>query len=124
MKVTDLIINDWVKWMGNECKVDLPLLMTDYQDNVDSEFVNPIPLTVEILKKNGFERNEYFDYNGRIYFSFPIGEFSKRSRFGIEKKDDEYYITDHALMPMRYVHELQHALRLCGLGELANNFKI
>lgn len=25
---------------------------------------------------------------------------------------------------IEYVHELQHALRLCGLDELANNFKV
>lgn len=27
-------------------------------------------------------------------------------------------------MKIEYVHELQHALRLCGLSELANNLKI
>jgi len=25
---------------------------------------------------------------------------------------------------VNYVHQLQHALRLCGLNELANNFKL
>lgn len=121
MKSEELMFGDWVEWMCNYCKVDLPLLMTEYQDNVDCRFVKPIPLTAEILEKNGFERNEY---NGCIFFSFPNGEFSKRSGFGLEKRDDKYYITDHALMPMRYVHELQHVLRLCGLDGLANNFKI
>lgn len=133
MKTTDLMIGDWVHHKGKQKEVftvrysGIELIDEDCAIEIIGfrcHGVEPIPLTAEILEKNGFERNEYFDYNGCTFFSFPIGVFTTRSGFGIEKRDDEYYITDHALMPMRYVHELQHALRLCGLGELANNFKI
>ena len=41
----------------------------------------------------------------------------------VEKFPDEY---THSFLRINvfYVHELQHALRLCGLNELADNFKI
>lgn len=125
MKSEELMIGDWVI-VTNSPKPQKQVKPSWYSYHWTwwINFLEPIPLTAEILEKNGFERNECFDYNGCIFFSFPNGEFSKRSGFGIEKRDDKYYITDHALMPMRYVHELQHLLRLCGLNELANNFKI
>lgn len=34
------------------------------------------------------------------------------------------YVTDIVHKCGHYVHELQHALRLCGLNELADNFKV
>lgn len=74
--------------------------------------IEPIPLTAEILKKNGFKnerfRNEYYIYGTNFY----VVAF------------DNTYSFQSSDMDLKYVHELQHALRLCGLNELANNFKI
>lgn len=118
MKVEELMFNDCVEWMGNYYKVDLPLLMSKYQ------YIKPIPLTAEILEKNGFEEDEEVfvelfvivqsTYSLRLwkmplYFEFIHRNFSTMNEMRIN---------------IKYVHELQHALRLCGLNELANNFKI
>ena len=75
----------------------------------------PIPLTTEILEKNGWERNGIFmekriDKNTHLRWADICGSVLCQGN---------YYMCD-----CKYVHTLQHALRLCGLDELANNFKI
>ena len=74
-----------------------------------------IPLTPEILEKNGWEHNGIFmdkRIDGNIYFSWS-------DEFGAELYQNNYY-----MCYCKYVHTLQHALRLCGFGELADNFKV
>lgn len=77
----------------------------------------PIPLTEEILKANGFRLIGFH----KLDFVRDEGGFASYNRVthcvsvgcdGSVKKN------------IGYVHELQHALRLCGLDELADNFKI
>lgn len=130
MKIENLMIGDWVMYNPNTFIEDeyvptkkcFPLQIQSGEDiDLACECCyEPIPLTTEILLANGFERNERFDHDECIYFSFP----TKRNGFGIEKRYDMYYITYHELMPIRYVHEFQQALRLCKLTDIANNFKI
>lgn len=63
--------------------------------------LEPIPLTAEILEKNGLDK---------------VPELS----MVLNRDTMPLY---HSPM-LYYVHELQHALRLCGLNELADNFKV
>lgn len=130
IRSSELMIGDWVRLVADN---EEEVLQVNYirRDGVGFkkyavyfDEIEPIPLTVEILEKNGFYRNKYFDHNGCGFFSFPVWMIMKRSGFGIEKRNNIYYITGHALMPMRYVHELQRALRSCDLWYFANNFKI
>lgn len=118
MKANELMINDWVEWMGNYCKVDLPLLMTEYQDNIDSNYVKPIPLTEEILEKNGFKlkkcKTEMQSDNSIITF------YGNHLDIIVTKETEQIRISKN----IKYIHELQHALRLCWLHELADNFKV
>ena len=75
----------------------------------------PIPLTTEILEKNGWKQTEYCheyqDGKNTIQCRLPymVGRIN-----GI---DIEHFKCE-------YVHQYQHLLRLCGLDELANNFKV
>ena len=75
----------------------------------------PIPLTTEILEKNGWEYttycHEYRDDKNTIQCRLPymVGRIN-----GIEI----------GRFKCKYVHQYQHLLRLCGLNELANNFKV
>lgn len=132
MKANELMIGDWVLVPNrnnyeNEKIVAIPInTQIEVGGNclINPMACKPIPITYEILEKNGFERNERFDYNICAFFSFPDSDFTERTGFGIERRNNIYYITDHSLMPIQYVHELQRALRLCGLTEIANNFKI
>lgn len=62
--------------------------------------VSPINLTPEILEKNGFEYDDSVNIVGKM-----ISDSVYEKQF-------------------KYVHELQRALRLCGLNDLADNFKV
>ena len=75
----------------------------------------PIVLTPEILEKNGWKETEYWheyqDGKNTIQCCLP----DMRGRInGIE--------IEH--FKCEYVHQYQHLLRLCGLEEMADNFKI
>lgn len=79
------------------------------------EFTKPIPLTTEILEKNGW-------YHDGIFMERRANEniqLSWTDRCGAVLYKNSYEMCD-----CKYVHELQHALRLCRLDDLANNFKI
>ncbi len=82
---------------------------------IDTYELSPIPLTPEILEKNGFGtrisyikdkwNNEYTlieDDNKVIYWE-------KGNVYMERERADSY------LFACNYVHELQHALRLCGV---------
>lgn len=84
-------------------------------DDAWFEDTKPIPLTPEILEKNGWKHNG-------IFMDKWIGEktfFSWSDRFGAELYLNNYHICD-----CEYVHTLQHALRLRGFDVLADNFKV
>lgn len=72
--------------------------------------IEPIPLTPEILEKNGFA--ERFDDDLVLMecegIVMEIG--NNYTRF----KDGKMFL-HRVLTPLYYVHELQHALKLCGI---------
>lgn len=92
--------------------------------------LEPIPLTSEILEKNGFTHCLTAPCG---YYHAPAYEIS-HILFHISEDtyEDTYHtvvFTDHndnnfVLFNLCYVHELQHALRLCGLKDLADNLKL
>jgi len=110
----DLMIGDWVF----DCKNISYNRMTSealcaFEDGQLA--IIPIPLTKEILKKNGFEYDHY--YHNWIYNEFTIN-------YGhlIDEDDGDYlfiWVADTSVK-LTYVHELQHALRLCGIEKEIN----
>ena len=149
MKATELMIGDWVIFGDEPLKVqhiynngydDVVAEITEESINEydvceeirDVSLVNcsPIPVTPEILEKNGFEM---FKYDGWVHYYRIFGNsaipFVLHSMIGGEMLSREVDIfstsTDtNCGIEINYVHELQHALRLCGLDELADNFKV
>lgn len=88
-----------------------------YVDKAQAD-INPIPLTKDILKINGFEilytiTTSLVEYNGRVILTKNQG-------------DSAYYFASYGdyKICIMYVHELQNILRLCKLDELADNFKL
>ena len=100
-----------------------------------------IPITPEILVKNGFDPETFLtaEWEKEVYFK----EFSScvvepddsgKYIFGTTKYWSKTYsdgspidwgtMYESRIYNLQYVHELQHALRLCGLNELADNFKV
>lgn len=134
MEAKHLMIGDWA--IINENHPACPF--TRKLDIGDLSFFThfePIPLTPEILEKNGLKYEvDYGGYHRSILGSHskdneplicvqwnPQGEISQwevSNKSGILTGVVAYGYTTIA------VHQLQQILRLCGLEELADNFQI
>ena len=133
MKATDLMIGDWV-CLKDDTKSELPLkvdgvLIDDislegegFLGGVDG-LVRPIPLTPEILEKNGFvfvkssDKDTVWD-GWWFYEDLELGTSCLNGSWPC------FINMDSLNIKCEYVHQLQHALRLCKLDELADNFKV
>ena len=75
----------------------------------------PIPLTPEMLVKNGWKETEYWhEYKD----GNTIIQCSLHKIWGIINEIE----IEH--FKCEYIHQYQHLFRLCGLNELADNFKV
>lgn len=134
MKATELMIWDWVynSYHKKNIRWNYGDMFCPNGNPVIGKDLHPIPLTPEILKKNGFTYNKNLKrYEIRnphievvVYQNEDNGEmygFYVTYTDGSALKCREYEMTDTRTP---FVHELQHVLRLCGLNKLADNFKI
>ena len=82
--------------------------------------VYPIPLTKEWMARN-FPLNEEYQlrFGSEDTFYYQIDANGKKwNLVWIIRKDEEYlFIEDDPLIRMRYIHELQHVLKLCGINK-------
>lgn len=86
-----------------------------------SYVVEPIPLTREILEKNGFEKRwqdsyEYFNDDEGLSITFHP-KSSNYTNGAYDYIDIERGCLTINELPISFVHELQHALRLCGTSK-------
>lgn len=139
LKANHLMVGDYVKWeyvsypdvvvnngykkvdaiYGDE-SVDLIDEDTLYE-HVPMDEIKVVELTTEILEKNGFEVQDQGGGRKDVWIGFGIdceGDIEVEFQHNIPthlKIDGvfkgEYYISTN----IKYVHELQHALRLCGV---------
>lgn len=122
MKATDLMIGDWLKnVLFNEFE-QVNYLEDNNINGHPTDWYELTPLTPEILEKNGLfvkhpdsEKRQYWrDSTGQLvvhknrgYFLFNIS--GNAFKFG--------YFVPQFSAHLRYVHELQHALKLCGIDK-------
>ena len=150
MKANELMIGDFlrfrqdypfkklqgkiVKVEGIRGRVDVITVDTgNFYEYEHPDWLEPIPLTPEILEKNGakhsiYER-PYFDYeptedelnNALQYYPFhgynlgtniQVAFYPKEIRVEVFGQD---FVDVFKIRGNVYVHELQHALRLCGI---------
>jgi hypothetical protein len=147
IKISELSIGDWVmftpnkkiyvaeprftsapaKITGTYCGGEVILEIECHREfmAIPLSCIKPIPLTPEILEKNGFENidNKYpfptFRCDDKenylcITIGFPEGDKTKRKRTFIEIDGIHIYI-GHLII--NFVHELQHTLKLCGIDK-------
>ena len=123
MKATELQIGDWVGRVFDDKRIIEDYRQVDWirTGEIGMRYckvwsigcIEPIPLTPEILEKNGWK------HSNRLMITRINGiDFYWSERLSVLYKN-RYNMCD-----CKYVHKLQHALRLCGFGELADNFKI
>lgn len=145
MKPEELTIGDWANFpidiTGGETEYDSQT--TEYQpmrvisistrNNNDGEVesaegvisgiekLNPIPITPEILEKNGFIGGEYKSYTGYVWYLEEEGFSKIWFIMSCEKSilcGEKIKANGSFSIPnIKFVHELQHALRLCGINK-------
>lgn len=125
MKANELMIGDWVFNIHNrqnerveEICSGLPML--SYNDLYEYDEIEPIPLTPEILEKNGFVIKKKWAQIGNFGDSpLIMWHFVDEPVLKTYKHELEVHQNDtgkvHVHIPCEYVHELQHAFRMCGI---------
>ena len=118
MKANELMIGDWVNETyeavdGNMYEQEKQVGIHDFNDAKNFE---PIPITPEILEKNGFE----YDEEGRVLTDnlvFWINDFRYIEYNPFNKAFLILGVSSTFDGTCIYVHELQHALRLCKIDK-------
>ena len=89
-----------------------PLDGDQFDGGIWCEYLDPIPLTVEILEKNGFN---YVKETGYMCYE-QLGD-RQYNLIAVKGNILQMQFTSGNLewTECRYVHDLQHALRLCGI---------
>jgi hypothetical protein len=138
MKVEDLMIGDWVcledenlpleeryfkieylaisagvSWVNQGTNASIGLGDGESLIPVFRDEIYPIPLTPEILEKNGFEAIKEGRYPSlRNYYNDIIFQLE-----GIKEEGNCKILYIFKNIPILYVHQLQHALKLCGIDK-------
>ena len=131
MKHNEVMIGDWVRFTDPDTdETELIRVATDdigYDSEAFWQCFSPIEITAEILGANGFIKTGYMcrcvhnlaDFDNHAQLDYNL----KFSTFEIKRMKNRAW-TAKIYIDAHYVHELQHALRLAGLDDLADNFII
>ena len=110
LKITDVMVGDLVDVRNDAAPNTKHLEKITPAHLFRDEHWYGIPLTPEILEKNGF--HEKWDKDIKLMacdnITIEIGDNYKLY------EDGKMYLR-RVLAPLYYVHELQHALKLCGI---------
>ena len=115
MKANELMIGDWInhKITGENLQITEILSwgvkVNEYKDAVaDSIDIQPIPLTPEILEKNGF-----------VYNKLPFEQSWQQFGLSLYLGGNGYRINcgENVSLRIDSVHELQHFLRIAGIDK-------
>lgn len=132
LNTKDLMVGDWVKLSKGNWSENRQVELIDIEMIAESVyFAEPIPLTPEILEKNGFEKTQIHGekqddifqcFNGEIIIevgvydpNFILIHYRYETPDGINSGELSSIVkVDGGKF---YLHELQHALRLCGISK-------
>ena len=91
-----------------------PLDENQFAGGIWCEYLDPIPLTPEILEKNGFRKLVTYGTEKWIYGDIRMNIYSSNGcwRFCADTKRNE-----NSVIYIHFIHELQHALRLCKIDK-------
>ena len=118
-------------------------LYADFEDNegdmweFDDKIEPPVPIEIskELLEKNAFNWREirYSEKHIMRYAYLTIKEHNTYIEWREDRKNIAIWLKQYyghsdtyadIIIPVRYVHEMQQVLRLAGLTDIANNFKV
>lgn len=133
LKISDLSVGDWVEYEG----LHYPITFVGYGEGGDGSLVNlirpdlscftckicdiyPIPITVEMLEKNGFESttkpNVFTLTHGKLQL-YVSNEFDGWTMSFVNFMERLCILQ---VIKKSYIHELQHTLRLAGVDKEIN----
>ena len=141
MKCKELQIFDWVQdkngfqWQIIGVGDDYAYATFEDNDGDPWEFNDKdyqpcaIEITEDTLKQNKWEVQGYSLLPSEHYFVKDDGGNHLLWSHGtlsiwLACGEDNAGVVSDVVLPCKYVHQLQHALRLCGLDELADKFKV
>lgn len=134
MDISELMIDDWVcvktyteaasnvgstfyeTWKPKRFSID------DFKEHYAETDLKPIPITGMLLQRNKFERyqdnvdNYYIREIGRVKIKIYMRDIMGNWRLRIESYPD---LSVHVLV--KYMHEIQHVFRFCGLIQKMQN---
>ena len=143
MQANELMTGDWVlikrtpscEYPYKICSINnYSILGEDYADwieveageEINLEDIKPIPLTAEILEKNGwkkeFDKKPYMTFyhleDEKYWLMWCISEHTLDIQRQNKTLLDQYNLcAERVVIACNYVHQLQHALRLCGIDK-------
>lgn len=130
MKISELQIGDWV-YLNENARYPMQVVSIfgslgddegtvylDFEGNEGDVFesdvkdIFPIPITEEFLADNGFEYLPTYWNKNKNYFKLPDKRFAL---FSVMDSDKTSYRIRGMGINVKYVHELQNALRMVGV---------
>ena len=131
MKAEELMVGDWVLlpevFLKRETKVTDVGLCIEVEDSAGVygfEELSPIPLTPKILEKNGFRPYIPEGHLETVYACQDVSKAVAAELYALwPYRDGSFYLLlrvdgkDMVRMDVHYIHQLQHALRLCGIDK-------
>lgn len=121
MKAEELMVGNWVMWKNKAVQVasisgivysfghvDVTLAHcneSNLLETHDIKSISPIPLTFEILEKNGFDCGSK---------KWVLPRYQTDKYFGLVMDESGAYYFE-AFHKIQFVHELQNVMRLCGI---------
>lgn len=102
-----------------------PLDDNQFEGGIWCEYLDPLPLTPEILEKNGFHYTNDHTLKGADTYVLRLEQHSfdftitikLNDYFALDSYDDRVYRLAEIETGKWNVHQLQHALRLCGIDK-------
>lgn len=133
LKISELSVGDWVKASGVAKRVHSIEYQngayfvnfsdpdTNSEDYIHAPFIEPIPITAEILEKNGFVTNGgAYKWSNKKHRVF-VGLKGFPHSVDIEEMDEQFVTKSSRIeVSQLYAHQLQHALRLAWVDKEIN----
>ena len=138
MKANELMIGDWVDFYHPyepEKKIVTRHRVTEifecglvgisnHPNPVHADHIEPVKITPEILEKNGFKPYIPENHLETVYACQDVSKAVADELYALwPYQDGSFYLLlrvdgkDMVRMDVHYIHQLQHALRLCGIDK-------
>ena len=141
MKCRDFMVGDWC-CSGHGLPMQITNVGEDYvyatfegnegdpwEFDDKNDHPQPIEITEDILRKNDWEVQGYTLNPSEHYYIKDIGvnylilsQGTLSTWFACEEANDKMFSS--VAIPCKYVHQLQQILRLAGMTDMVNNFKV